>query len=212
MALREYKSWEGGLDDLIEAVGVILTTLTQDDIEPINVRLVRDYISRGILGEVRKSGRELVFAYEQLARLIVARILRSNGWSLSKIKEFFDLSRLAEIESVLPRKRNAALDALENLRAEAGEPKSSTTTSHSVPLRKTAQVSSIDLELRAAMRRLGLSEDAPPTEDLTLIAIAPWFQVLLEADRLPRLSLDDAEELGRAVTASLVRLITKKGV
>ena len=45
---------------------------------------------------------------------------------------------------------------------------------------------------------------------LTLIAVAPWCQVLVESRRLARLTIEEAEEIGRAVTASLLT-VSRKG-
>jgi hypothetical protein len=38
--------------------------------------------------------------------------------------------------------------------------------------------------MRDALRRLGLPEDGPAIEQLTLLAIAPWCQVFVESNRL----------------------------
>ena len=75
---------------------------------------------------------------------------------------------------------------------------------------RAARLSGIQSEMRDALRRLGLPEDGPAVEQLTLLAIAPWCQVLVESRRLPRLTIEEAEEIGRAVTASLLTA-TRKG-
>jgi hypothetical protein len=67
------------------------------------------------------------------------------------------------------------------------------------------------VELREALRRLGLPEDGPAVEQLTLIAVAPWCQVLVESRRLQRVTIEEAEEIGRAVSASLLT-VAKKGI
>jgi hypothetical protein len=76
---------------------------------------------------------------------------------------------------------------------------------------RAARLSSVQVELREALRRLGLPEDGPAVEQLTLIAVAPWCQVLVESGRLQRLTIEEAEEIGRAVTASLLT-VAKKGI
>jgi hypothetical protein len=79
------------------------------------------------------------------------------------------------------------------------------------PLARSARASSMQLELPSIMHRLGQTDAAPQTEDLTRITITPWCEVLLATDRLPRLTIDEAEELGRAVTASVIRILAKRG-
>ncbi|MNC95422.1 hypothetical protein D3C83_125410 [compost metagenome] len=54
------------------------------------------------------------------------------------------------------------------------------------------------------MARLGLPPGTPTTQQLTLIVLSQWCRVLIETDRLARLTVDEAEELGRILTASLL--------
>ena len=65
--------------------------------------------------------------------------------------------------------------------------------------------------MKQALRKLGLPEEGPATEELTLLAIAPWFQILMDKHRLKSLTHEDAEDLGKAVTASLTQLVLKRG-
>jgi hypothetical protein len=77
---------------------------------------------------------------------------------------------------------------------------------------RAARLSGIQAELRDSLRRLGLPEDGPAVEQLTLLAVAPWCQILVESRRLSRLTIEEAEEIGRAVTASLLTTVTRKGI
>lgn len=203
------KTWSGNLDAFVAKCSELLRAHELSQSEILSVRLVRDYMSRGILGEPSKSGRELVFEYPHVVRLVAARILLADGWSLAKIREHFDLSTADEIEALLPGGRNRALEALSVLRAEV-QPSAPVQASATVFMR-AAQTSSMQLEMRDALKRLGLPQDGPATEEITLIAIAPWFQALVGTDHLRRMTLDEAEEIGRAVSASIATLIMKKG-
>lgn len=69
----------------------------------------------------------------------------------------------------------------------------------------------MQLELPSLMQRLDQPEEAPSTEDLTRISITALCEVLLATDRLPRLTIDEAEELGRAMTSSVIRILAKRG-
>ena len=77
--------------------------------------------------------------------------------------------------------------------------------------RQAARRTSIQQEMQSALRKIGLPEDGPATEEITLIAITPWFQALLQKDRIRSLTLEEAEEIGKAVSASLTKLILKRG-
>jgi hypothetical protein len=76
---------------------------------------------------------------------------------------------------------------------------------------RAARLSSIQSEMREAVRRLGLPEEGALYQQVTVIAIAPWLQVLVQSRRLLRLTIEEAEEIGRAVTASLLT-VAKKGI
>jgi hypothetical protein len=77
--------------------------------------------------------------------------------------------------------------------------------------RQAARRTSIHQEMRSALRKIGLPEDGPATEEITLIAITPWFQALLQKDRIRSLTLEEADEIGKAVSASLTKIILKRG-
>ena len=48
------------------------------------------------------------------------------------------------------------------------------------------------------------------TDMNTLIALGTWCQVLVRSSRLDRITIEEAEELGRSLTASLLDVVTKR--
>jgi DNA-binding transcriptional MerR regulator len=214
--LERYVDWQGNLERLVATVGQVFDDFDLSDDGEITVRMVRDYIQRGILGDVDRAGRELEFTYEHLLKLVLSRVLLRDGWSLRKIAEHFDFSDLEELEDLFPNSDNPALSTIRRLRSSVEEP-NEMRMSMSEPRprfgisKNLARRTSIQQEMRQALRKLGLPEDGPATEDVTLLAIAPWFQVLMDKDRIKSLSREDAEDLGKAVTASLTQLILKRG-
>lgn len=207
--------WAGNMDDLIrEASGMLQQAGRSDDGE-LTVRLVRDYIQRGILGPTTRVGREIQFTREQLIRLVAARILLADGWPLSKIVEHFDITASSEIEALIPKRSNPALAALERIRSETPQmdvgPRPLFREASPSFSQRIARASSIQSDLQDALDRLGVGSKGPITEELTLIAVATWCQVLVQTDRLQRLTMEEAEEVGRAITASLLKLATRKG-
>ena len=214
--LEQLKDWRGNLEKLIEQAEKVSSELELKDNTEISVRMVRDYIQRGILRDVDRSGRELEFSYPHLLKLVLSRVLLSDGWSLKKIGEHFELTNTQDLEDLMPKQGNPALSAIKRLRSSVD---GATTRMSSEPTpnaaysvsRQAAKRTSIQHEMKSALRKLGLPEDGPATEEITLLAITPWFQALLQKDRLRTLTLEEAEEVGQAVSASLTQLILKRG-
>lgn len=220
--LEKYYDWQGNLESLVTTAELVFSDFDLTSDGEINVRMVRDYIQRGILGAVDKAGRELEFNYEHLLKLVLARVLLSDGWSLRKIAEHFNFSELRELEELFPSNDNPALSAVKRLRSSVkfSEPPEMSMSAPIPPKpslprfgisKRVARQTSIQQEMRQALRKLGLPEDGPATEELTLLAIAPWFQILMEKRRMKSLTPEDAKDLGSAVTASLTQLILKRG-
>ena len=214
--LEKYANWQGNLENLIYEASKVSTEFSPKADSEISVRMVRDYIQRGILGEVDKSGRELEFNYSHLLKLVLSRVLLQDGWSLRKIAEHFDFADLEELEELFPNDDNLALSTVRRLRSSVKSPEQvSMSMSEPGPRfgmsKRVARRTSIQQEMRQALRKLGLPEEGPATEELTLLAIAPWFQILMDKRRLKSLTHEEAEDLGKAVTASLTQLVLKRG-
>ena len=115
--LEQLKDWRGNLEKLIEQAEKVSSELELKDNTEISVRMVRDYIQRGILGDVDRSGRELEFSYQHLLKLVLSRVLLSDGWSLKKIGEHFELTNTQDLEDLMPKQGNPALSAIKRLRS-----------------------------------------------------------------------------------------------
>jgi hypothetical protein len=221
--ITKYESWSGDADELADLAGEILAArgLSDTSSEP-NARLIRDYAQRGIVSRAERQGKEAIYGYRQLLEFVAARVLIADCWPLAKIAEQFARISDAELRNLIPGEngRNRALEVAQRLRSEARLSRAGTlgkSARRNLPVdpsdefrERAARFSGIQAEMRAAQRRLGLPEGGPAVEQLTLLAVAPWCQVLVESHRLSRLTIEEAEELGRAVTASLLA-VTKKG-
>lgn len=237
--LSDYTQWIGNIDELRTTAYSIAKEYNLEDLDDIySLRLVRDYVSRGLLGSTERVGKELRFNYEQLLRFIVVRIMLNDGWSLTKIQEQLSLSNIEEIEDLLPSDSKRALDTIQRLRAsvqskpleddmldfQMSKPAPSASEEfHSVERnrpqfglserlsRKARETSTIQREMKDALRKLNIPGDGPQMEDLKLIALAPWCQVLMTDERFQKLSVQEARDLGDALTASLTARIIKRG-
>ena len=224
-----FEGWEGNAEELAETAGRFLAQrgLADDGLIP-NVRLIRDYSQRGVLQRPTKEGKEARYRGRHLLEFIAARILASDGWPLAKIAEHIGASSDADLLSLIPgeEKSTSALSVARRLLREGG---SATKLSRSAPAhlekaapqafnpksdfrQRAARSTGLQAELRDVLRKLVLPEDQPAVQQVTLIAIATWCQLLIQSNRLPKLTVDEAEEIGRAVTASLLNPAIRKGV
>ena len=207
MELKDLSDWSGTIEEFARKVAEVSVRIgLQNEGEP-TIRLIRDYLQRGILGPTTKSGREIVFGYDNLMRHLAARVLLRDGWPLTKISQHFDTSSREELEALVPGLTNTAIAALHRIKHESASASSEPTTRLS---HRAARVSSIHSEMREAMRRLGLPPNSVATEQLTLIALAPWCQVLIQSDRLSHITIEEAEDIGRGLTAGLLNIVIKR--
>lgn len=113
--LKNFLNWSGNIDELRSTAHQIVE---ENEIEYVaevySVRLVRDYVRRGMLGvdseallgvdEDSKKEKELLFEYEDLLKFIVIRMRLKDGEELESIQELFWLTSLSEIEDMLSGK------------------------------------------------------------------------------------------------------------
>lgn len=226
--------WTGNADELAARASEILAArgLADDPVSP-NVRLIRDYGHRAIVDKPERRGKEAIYSFRHLLQFVAARALVIDGWPLAKIAQQFAGASDADLIAWIPggHQENPAVSVARRLIRETGSRSSlgssgrgSTQAADATPppqslgsprapdfRERAAQTTSIQNELRDALRRLGLPADAPPAEQVTVIAIAPWCQVLIESKRLLRVTADEADEIGRAITASLLNPTIRKG-
>src|SRR5262245_30176180 len=197
--------WTGTIDELVDKANAMLG-INHQDAGALNVRLIRDYIHRGLLGGVVKQGKEGLFTYENLVRLLATRVLLNDGWPLAKIKAYFDVSPFEAVESLVPLKESAALRPIRQIKMRSRSP-AATPVSDPV-LKSVARLSSVQRELSDALQKLVVEPAQFAPEALTLVVVAPWCQVFVQSDRIARITAEEAEDLGHAVTAAVLSLIS----
>ncbi len=103
MAKKINKAWQGSTDQFVDIAKLYASDkkLINKDQEP-NVRLIRDYVSRGIITKPKKVGKEVVFGYMQLIEFLACRALINDGWPLKKIADDFQKSTKEEIKLLVP--------------------------------------------------------------------------------------------------------------
>lgn len=191
--------WRGTAGELAETVQEILQALGLDTEPTPTERLVRYYVTEGVLSRPDREGREARFGFRQIIEFLAVRILLADGWSLARIADYFRtvsieglLSLLPPVPGIaqakyemapsapLPRPAPTAAEMLVGQFAERYETKRPAT---SVPpatiappdaVRARAQAKQ---EIKVALARLGVVADIPPRAGEVRFTLAPWCEV-----------------------------------
>lgn len=147
----------------------------------LSARLIRDYVRRGILARPERQGKEAIYRFQHLVQLVAARILVGEGWPLAKVRDYVS---------------NAKQQELLNL---------------AKPNRRGPRLSELRAELSVHMRQIEGGFRLPETHALSSISLAEDLHLLIGSARLKALTTDEAEAIGRALTASLIETAPRKG-
>jgi DNA-binding transcriptional MerR regulator len=217
--LRRHSDFEGGIDDLASVAEKALVAIGIGDGDvSLNARLIRDYTQRGILSRPERQGKEAVYGYQHLVELVAARILLSDGWPLAKVSEYITSAKLGELEALaVPRDlAKAAMRAISDIRARSKPP--SQRSLFSAPgssqgsakiTDRQARLAELRAELPLHLSRIAGAVTTPASRDYSVISLANDVHLVIGADRLNSLSLEEAEAIGKSVTAILVQTRSK---
>ena len=228
--LYKYKDWGGTAESLAETAGTLMqgeAGFGEADFAP-NERLVRDYVARGIVGKPERRGKEAIFGFEQLVQFLACRAMLADGWPLSKIAEDFRHANLEDTLALIPgeQRSNEALNLIESFKEESVfkserimESRSPRSMSRSVSMDMASEESDTrspnfrqrqrrNYEYRSdigdALRRMGSDFRNVVKYDFTALQLATWLTLFIDRDRADRITVDEAEAIGRAVTAGLL--------
>ena len=222
-AHRKLTNWPGGgLTDLAETAAMVLDGLDKQDdtLASANdlskrIRVIRDYAQRGILSAAKRQGKELFYKKHHLSQLVAARLLADEGVTLAAIASQFqqDPDVVMMTLGMTPPQDNIAL-AKWNAMERRDRPRGTlrpVLESTATFLRSTSESRGRRMELRQSLDRLGVQKDYPKINETTRVDITQWCTVLLDSAKLRKLSRSELEDLGRALTASLMKTRSTKG-
>ena len=218
----EEKDWQGNAEALARHAleWMRIKRIGDPSFEP-NERLVRDYVARGILSKPERKGKEAIFGFEQLAQFLACRAVIDDGWPLSKISEDFGVSSLADILSLIPGEavQEDALSLVENFKADAlldrelSAPKRSkimasmsSNDEGDTPsfLKRRRESYETKADIKEVLRRLGSDFGNVIREDFTAYQLASWLVLLMDRDKARDITRQEAEDIGRGITAALL--------
>jgi hypothetical protein len=218
----EEKDWQGNAEALARHAleWMRIKRIGDPSFEP-NERLVRDYVARGILSKPERKGKEAIFGFEQLAQFLACRAVIDDGWPLSKISEDFRVSSMTEILSLIPGEavQNDALSLVENFKADAlfdrepsapKQPKIMASMSASdegdIPsfLKRRRESYETKADIKEVLKRFGSDFGNVIREDFTAYQLASWLVLLMDRDKARDITRQEAEDIGRGITAALL--------
>ncbi|MFM1885137.1 MAG: hypothetical protein RL026_294 [Pseudomonadota bacterium] len=233
----ELKDWRGTASEMADKLREVLPLVgLQDDIDAATERLVRYYVTLGVLHAPSREGREALFDVSHIGRYLGARKLLRDGWKLPKIAEMLQSSAVAlgagpeAFQGVRePAAATPAMRALERIRQrEAGKSPNPVATSPDAllsgvlssrspqELKQVASAWAASTTLQkttqaALLNELGNLEGRPGRRRLTELTLTPWCTVLLDAEAFAQLPTDTADKLGLALAQALRKERTRKG-
>ena len=98
--LQQHTGFSGSADDLCALIDQLATEQPGLGVTAgeANERLIRHYVSMGVLDRPERAGKGVLYGFRQLLQYIVGRRLLGNGFALAKIGEY---SRRAPTQSLL---------------------------------------------------------------------------------------------------------------
>ena len=223
----EEKNWEGTAEALASHARdwMRLKGFGDPSFQP-NERLIRDYVARNILSKPERKGKEAIFGFEQLVQFLACRAMIEDGWPLTKISQDFQVSSLEDILKLIPGEatQNEALSLIENFKEETFEPASSISASHDFKKSKGRPIEHNDkdelnspsflqrsresyetrTDIKDVLHRLGSDFGNVIREDFTAYQLASWLVLLIDRDKARGITRQDAEDIGRGITAALL--------
>ncbi len=199
--------WTGNIDELAKKVGELTRLTGQPEAEAPTIRLVRDYVQRGLLGPMVRTGKELIFNHDNLVRFLATRTLLQNGWTLHMIALHLSQTSMQDIEHLIPTLEGTIPPGILDDRPE--DTSRLQTRPSSTSLRLAAARATNKTGLRRAMRNLHLPAEGPATDEVMFVRFTDWFQVLIRSERISSITPEEAQELGKAVTITLLNLASK---
>jgi len=109
--IDQHQGFKGNVQDLVDLATKCCRFLNlPGDVEKINERTVRYYVTEGLVDKPLRIGRDAEYSYRHLLQFLVSRYLVNGGYPMAKVAPFIDAKRIDELELFLsnPVKPNLA--------------------------------------------------------------------------------------------------------
>ncbi len=206
MGWREkYGNWEGTAEELASLADTLekrlFPGLPEDSISP-NVRLIRGYVTDGVVSRAERRSREAIFGFKQLLELLVARVLLREGWPLSKVALLVRTAPEDQLIAILPAPEPTKAQQLVAAFGSPAVNKGPRPDLNARPRRSSVMVAA---KLSSDLVSLGNFSGAPNVKRTVTVDVAPWCHVTVDVDALQQLDDLALERVADAIRASLAK-------
>ncbi len=175
-----------------------------------NERLIRGYVTEGILPKPERIGREAIYNYKHLIYFLACRDLLSENWPLSKIKEILTNLEFEELEINLLKKYNQEIenDSLEVIK-ELKKGTDNKTNRVKVNLKQNLDHSSSMISKSYQNSNQTIKEfesDLPYVlkDEFTTFTLASWLSLAIKSNKMLNMTSDLAFRISNAVKSALL--------
>lgn len=201
--------WTGTAAQLAEALAAVLPSYALNP-EPIpSERLVRFYVTSGVLQRPQREGREALFGQRQAIEFLAARTLLEDGWPLAKVGEYLSMQTDEALFALLPQRATKKTKAQELVeRFQQGGIASPPPAPIPVPAPNPVALKQRQ-GVREAQREL--ATEGVVREVRLRLTLTSWCEVSLLQTGLESVTTEQVESAAELFRAALLGEIARKG-
>ena len=211
MKLEHDKYFKGNIKEFIELCNkwVNFLIIGKEGFVP-KERLIRGYVTEGILQKPERSGKESIYNYKHLIMFLACRDLLAENWQLGKIKEYFNSIEFSDLETNFLIKYNQtipndSLKVIEELKQKApknpkiGKQNFNTNMSYTSSMMSQSYQNS-----KQTIKEFGSDLPRVLKDEFTTFTLASWLSLAIKSNKLSKMNSDLAFRISNAVKAALL--------
>jgi DNA-binding transcriptional MerR regulator len=208
--------WAGTAAQLAQVLMDLLSRYALNPEPAPSERLVRFYVTSGVLQRPQREGREALFGVRQAIEFLAARALLEDGWPLAKVAEYLPEQSEEALLALIPERvptRTRAQELVEKFqsRADRAAPAPSLQVQKPVVPEPKPEVLRKRQVIRESLRDLGQAPDGPIRETRVKVVLAPWCELFLHPAAMESLTPEQIESAVTVFRAVIEGETARKG-
>lgn len=175
----------------------------------VNERLVRGYVSEGILPKPERVGKEAIYEYKHFLYFLICRDLFSENWPLSKINDTFNTIQFEELEMNFLQKYdqaipNDSLEVINDIKKQAPKSKAKTAKQNMASNYAPNIITHSYQNSKQAAKEFGSDIPNVFRDEWITYTLASWLTLNIKNKKLSEINTDTAFRIGNAVKIALL--------